>query len=1025
MKLNLLFKVSIWIGVMGFSISSFATTYTVSNISPTITTPNGLHWAIDQANNNPGVDIIEFSIDGTIDMLANTFVITEGVIIDGTTAPGYVAGNPSFILDRNGGVYINTSGSPVGIEIIGLGFTNQNANQNGSAALVLNSCTDLTLHNNVFTGISTAMDINFGAEVSILNNEFNTTGYGSNRYTVEINGLTGTDPATRLKMTGNQFTNCGDGLVLTGMDNLAIDATNTATTEVHLAASSFNDVLFTALRIDNSDNLTLDGIDLSHTTAVNGSGLWVNNSNNVTIQNLLINNKSTGIRVENCNAVLIQDNVIDNVLVGNAGRGIWVNGGQDVEILDNAIRGMGRLINQFALDINNVIDDGSGNRLVVNGTTFDGGGNSVTLTNMDALTIDNVVTTTPSQGVHLPDADGRQGMANINMNLFNIDNTTINNFDLSYTGGTVSGQALNTNACDGLTITNNTINNRGRGIDCINNTVLLIQDNVIDNVVVGNSFQGINVNGGQNIEILDNTIREMGRVNNSYALQISNVSDDGSGNRLVVNGTIFDGGIDGVQLQNMNGLSIDNIASTGQGVHLTDADGRQGMPGVNLFLNNMDDVTIDNFDLSYTGGTISGQGLRSVSCDTITVSSVTVSDRSFGMFFQNCTLSNILGNTISGGNGSGIEIFGGNNHLVQNNSVSDFTSANFNAAYKYGSIVDDGMGNRLSALDNSFSNNFRGILVNSMNDLIISDGTVAGSEIVLVDADNYSADIYGLRIDNCTNTQIENLTYRGANNMGAGIDFQNSTTSLTKGVTVTDKNVGITFQRNAGHVVQQSLLQSNTVGINTGAFNVLTNYTFNNNNFSCNTQAIRANIFVVVDAANNFWGQADGSSTDTGSGDAYGVTGNAPNTGIVNNSSTFLTTADATSPVLSPMAGITGNSVAIANGETATSAANHTDFGQTAMGGSFTRTFTITNTGVDSLDLTSLTSDAAEFVVSNTPTLPVAGGETGTFDVEFTPSSIASFTGTITVANDDCYDCLLYTSPSPRDLSTSRMPSSA
>ena len=27
--------------------------------------------------------------------------------------------------------------------------------------------------------------------------------------------------------------------------------------------------------------------------------------------------------------------------------------------------------------------------------------------------------------------------------------------------------------------------------------------------------------------------------------------------------------------------------------------------------------------------------------------------------------------------------------------------------------------------------------------------------------------------------------------------------------------------------------------------------------------------------------------------------------------------------------------------------------------------------------------------------------------------------------NDDFYDCLLYTSPSPRDLSTSRMPSSA
>jgi len=516
--------------MMVFSISSFAATYTVSNTSPTITTPNGLHWAIDQANNNPGVDIINFSLAGNIDMLTNTFLITEGVIIDGTTAPGYVAGTPSFTLTRNSGLWINTGGTVDGLEILGLGFINSNANSNGSVALDLNGCNDLTVEDNVFTGIGTAIDIDLGSMVSILNNTFSTAGFPANRYAVEISGLTGTDPATRLKMTGNQFTNCGDGLFLSGMDNLAIDATNLASTEVHLAASSFNDALGIALRIDNSDNLTLDGIDLSHATAVNGSGLWVSNSDNVTIQNLLINNKGTGIRVENCNAVLIEDNTIDNILIAaQGGRGIWGNGGENVEILDNTIREMGRASNTFALDVNNVIADGSGNRLVVNGTTFDGGGNAVNLSNMDALTIDNVVTTTPSQGVHLPDADGRQGVFFVNMNLFNIDNTTINNFDLSYTGGTVSGQALNTNACDNLTITNNTINDRSQGIYCLNSTALVVQANAITNTLVANQAQrGLWINGGSDIEVLDNTITQYGRANNTFALDLNNVVELGN-----------------------------------------------------------------------------------------------------------------------------------------------------------------------------------------------------------------------------------------------------------------------------------------------------------------------------------------------------------------------------------------------------------------------------------------------------------------------------------------------------------------
>ena len=47
------------------------------------------------------------------------------------------------------------------------------------------------------------------------------------------------------------------------------------------------------------------------------------------------------------------------------------------------------------------------------------------------------------------------------------------------------------------------------------------------------------------------------------------------------------------------------------------------------------------------------------------------------------------------------------------------------------------------------------------------------------------------------------------------------------------------------------------------------------------------------------------------------------------------------------------------------------------------------------------------------------------FPVQDVPIGVSSYDNLAVIVTDGYPDCLLYTSPSPRDLSTSRMPSSA
>ncbi len=88
---------------------------------------------------------------------------------------------------------------------------------------------------------------------------------------------------------------------------------------------------------------------------------------------------------------------------------------------------------------------------------------------------------------------------------------------------------------------------------------------------------------------------------------------------------------------------------------------------------------------------------------------------------------------------------------------------------------------------------------------------------------------------------------------------------------------------------------------------------------------------------------------------------------------------------------VSGNGVEIANGDSTPDLADHTDFGSILQGTSFTRTFTIRNSGAGNLHLGTPTFEFPfpAFEITQMPPPVIAGGGSATFQVRFQPSSTA------------------------------------
>ena len=107
---------------------------------------------------------------------------------------------------------------------------------------------------------------------------------------------------------------------------------------------------------------------------------------------------------------------------------------------------------------------------------------------------------------------------------------------------------------------------------------------------------------------------------------------------------------------------------------------------------------------------------------------------------------------------------------------------------------------------------------------------------------------------------------------------------------------------------------------------------------------------------------------------------------------------------LFPEINVLGNATSIVDGDASASLADHTDFGKTNIGSTFSRTFTISNTGLGALTVSAITLGGdASFSLVGLPTFPltIVSGGSQTIQVQFAPTTSAVANATLTIANND------------------------
>lgn len=107
-----------------------------------------------------------------------------------------------------------------------------------------------------------------------------------------------------------------------------------------------------------------------------------------------------------------------------------------------------------------------------------------------------------------------------------------------------------------------------------------------------------------------------------------------------------------------------------------------------------------------------------------------------------------------------------------------------------------------------------------------------------------------------------------------------------------------------------------------------------------------------------------------------------------------------------PEIGVYSGIIPIPDGYTVPTATNSTDFGNISTSGNSTRTYTIQNTGIAVLAISSITmsgAGATSFTVGPlVPASPIGIGGTAVFSVTFAPTSIGTKTAVVNISNGDC-----------------------
>jgi hypothetical protein len=463
------------------NVATFSQNFVVTNDNADGT--GSLREAITNANATPGADTIVFNIPGpgvkTINLPTPLPDITEQIVIDGTTQPGY-AGTPLIQLDGTGntgnGFVIKAGGSTVR----GLAIGNF---RSGNAAIWLFSC-----DNNVIQGNYLGVDANGttakpnvrGILLSISSN----------------NTIGGTTTAARNVISASIF----DGIEIGGNENVVqgnFIGTNAAGTAEIANGSS-------GITIQSSPftNNVIGGTAAGAGNLISGNQRGVNTSGTGTvIQGNLIGTDVTGTsKVPNGVGVSARGTNIlvggltaaaRNIISGNNGDGVSVSGA------DTKVQG-----NYIGTDITGTLALGNGGSGVVAGDHALIGGTVPEARNIISanggfgnvsLGSNSIGSAAVVQGNYIgTDVTGTKALSNLTNNVFaGVSISDVNNV----VGGVAPGAG-------------NVISGNGYGIQIGGSTTALLFGNVIQGNLIGlnalgtgplpNSFYGIVISGANN-----------------------------------------------------------------------------------------------------------------------------------------------------------------------------------------------------------------------------------------------------------------------------------------------------------------------------------------------------------------------------------------------------------------------------------------------------------------------------------------------------------------------------------------------
>jgi len=456
-----------------------------------------LRDAMLAADNHPGLDTIEFDIPGsgvqTISPLVPLPAITDSVVIDGTTQPGY-AGLPLIQISGSKMERTDLSGSP----LLLTGLYIYNTNNCTVKGLIINSF--FKLPTNTSAGAGSPLDIIFGNDNVVEGNFIGTDPTGTlsmpNLVGVLVEGagnvIGGTTPAERNIISGNYYS----GLNVQGFS----PALGSATGAPNVIEGNFigTDVTGTqALGNGIGTAFNSVGLAISGATILGGSAPGAGN--------VISGNNGTAVTLSSTEGSVIQGNFIGTDVtgtkkIGNGGPGIVIND-NDFEATSGVTiggtqAGEGNIIsnNESGLTINGSLNVIQGNLIGTDITgrldfgNFNDGidvqGNSNTIGGTDPGA-GNVISGNGSYGILL----------------------TI--FGLSTSGNVIQGNRIGTQA-DGVS----PLGNHRDGIEIVGvqpisapvDALIGGTDSGAANIIAFNGRDGVDMQAVQNIGILSNSI---------------------------------------------------------------------------------------------------------------------------------------------------------------------------------------------------------------------------------------------------------------------------------------------------------------------------------------------------------------------------------------------------------------------------------------------------------------------------------------------------------------------------------------